>query len=136
MDFQYKELEENEKRRVQQEIYITSLEIKVEKLNSKLERYKEIPEKEDFEIEKPLDIEGIRKEIINIDDTAKNILIEYIRADAYEIVRNTLKVANSSNTVELLAYRNGAISRCEAWIKILENSRTRKVLNRMTGETL
>ena len=61
-------------------------------------------------------------------------LIEYLKSDNYELIKNLGAIINKDNVSEVYQYREGALSRNEALIKILkEVIATSTFVNRKTN---
>ena len=77
----------------------------------------------------------IKEDMKNADSTTVKSLIKYLRLDIYELVKNLAKVTSSENSMQMIAYRDGAISRTESCIQFLEEFINPKTyVNRMTGQ--
>ena len=82
-----------------------------------------------------VDLETIRKALKTADSYILTSLIEYLKLDTYELVKNLSKVVNKGNAAETIAYRDGAIGRNEALTKLLQESNVDKsFVNRIKGE--
>ena len=64
-------------------------------------------------------LKQIEAELKLCDKYTANAIADYLVLDSYELVRNLAKTANSSNASEVIAYRDGALSRNEAAITVL-----------------
>ena len=80
-------------------------------------------------------IDNIKKDLKWSDEYTKQVIIDYLKLDNFEIVKNLAKITNTSNTAEIIAYRDGVIRTNEAMIKILSDSIWKKSFyNRLSGE--
>lgn len=61
----------------------------------------------------------IEERIKIIDKATVHVIIEYLKLDNYELVKNLAKVTNSENAGNIIAYRDGAIGRNDALISRL-----------------
>lgn len=48
-----------------------------------------------------------------MDRLITDTIIEYLRLDSYELVKNLAQVTNKENSSEIIAYRDGALGRNE-----------------------
>lgn len=70
-----------------------------------------------------------------IDKITVQVLIEYLKLDSYELVKNLARVTNSENASNIIAYRDGAIGRNEALIQRLSGFKTIDTWkDRLSGE--
>ena len=101
----------------------------VERLTSETESYNriEIPTEGLKEIEAKLKL---------CDKFTAGAIADYLVLDTYELVRNLAKTVNSQNAAEAIAYRDGAIARNDAVIKVLRSigaGKSDQFKNRITG---
>jgi hypothetical protein len=81
------------------------------------------------------DLTTIRNALKTADSYILTSIIEYLKVDTYELVKNLAKVTNNGNAAETIAYRDGAIGRNEALSKLLSESNVDKsFVNRIKGE--
>ena len=64
-------------------------------------------------------LKEIETKLAICDKYTANAIADYLVLDSYELVKNLAKTVNSSNASEVIAYRDGALSRNEATIKVL-----------------
>ena len=78
----------------------------------------------------------IESELKLCDKYTANAIAEYLEVDWYELVKNIAKTVNSANAAEVIAYRDGALSRNEATIKVLRKigSASMDFKDRIRGE--
>lgn len=69
-------------------------------------------------------LKEIEERIKIIDKATVYVIIEYLKLDNYELVKNLAKVTNSQNVANIIAYRDGAIGRNEALIERLSGIKT------------
>jgi hypothetical protein len=62
------------------------------------------------------------------------IIVEYLKKDTFELVKNLASVTNSENAATIIAYRDGAISRNDALIKTLGQVKKETFTNLKTGK--
>ena len=53
-------------------------------------------------------------------------IIEYLKLDSYELVKNLARITNKENCSEVIAHRDGALQRNESLIRLLEKYSTEK----------
>ena len=51
------------------------------------------------------------------------VIADYLRLDRFELVKNLAKVTDSSNAATVIAFRDGALSRIESLISVLDKFR-------------
>jgi len=69
-------------------------------------------------------LKDIETRMTLIDETISGILIDYLKRDSYELVKNMARVTDSQNASNVIAYRDGALGRNEALITTLSNIKT------------
>jgi len=53
-------------------------------------------------------------------------IVDYLKLDSFELVQNMAKVINKDNASDSITYRDGALWRNEAMMKVLSESTTKK----------
>lgn len=80
--------------------------------------------------------EELKKALTLADAYVLEKLISYLTLDSYEIVKNLAKITDSSNASQVIAYRDGALSRNEALAKTLRECLSKTHYNdRIEGTT-
>lgn len=64
-------------------------------------------------------LKDIEVKIKMMDRLITDTIIEYLRLDSYELVKNLASCTNSQNASEIIAYRDGALGRNEGLIQRL-----------------
>lgn len=98
------------------------------KLEEKLkEAQEELTKKEDLYnvIDLPTTtLKEIEIKLKMVDKITITVIIEYLKLDAYELVKNLAKVTSSENASNIIAYRDWALSRIQALIEKLSSLKT------------
>ena len=98
------------------------------KLEEKLkEAQEELTKKEDLYnvIDLPTTtLKEIEIKLKMVDKITVTVIIEYLKLDAYELVKNLAKVTSSENASNIIAYRDWALSRIQALIEKLSSLKT------------
>lgn len=98
------------------------------KLEEKLkEAQEELTKKEDLYnvIDLPTTtLKEIEIKLKMVDKITITVIIEYLKLDAYELVKNLAKVTSSENASNIIAYRDWALSRIQALIERLSSLKT------------
>ena len=83
-----------------------------------------------------LAVEELKSALKLADSYTMETIIKYLNLDTYELVKNLAKVTNSTNVAETISYKDGAIGRNDALIKLLRESiKGKTFVNRVKGET-
>lgn len=69
-------------------------------------------------------LKEIEERIKIIDRPTVEVIIEYLKLDNHELVKNLARVTNSENAGNIIAYRDGAIGRNDALIARLSGIKT------------
>ena len=86
-----------------------------------------LPENKYNELESPkVSLKDIKDTLKFADKFTLWQIIEYLKIDSFEIVKNLAKVTNSGNASEIIAYRDGALSRNQALIDLLSERTAQK----------
>ena len=107
-----------------------------EMLRNRIKQYEGQEVEKDYMLWMPqVDLTTIKKSLKTADSYILTSIIEYLKLDTYELVKNLSKVVNKWNAAETIAYRDGAIGRNEALSKLLSESNVDKsFVNRIKGE--
>lgn len=113
--------------------YLKNQEERIDRLKSQVANTQEPPE---YTIEMPeIDVEEIKKALKLADSFTMETIVQYLKLDNYELVKNLAKITNKENVSETIAYRDGAIGRNEALIKVLSEAiKSKTFINRVKGE--
>lgn len=112
-----------------------NLQLQIQTLEAELAYSKSI-EKEEYELDMPkISIEKIKSALHLTTGATVTSLIEYLNIDNYEIIKSIAKVTNKENFSNTIAFRDGALGRNSALIKILrEVSKEKTFINREEGK--
>ena len=121
---------------------IVTLEEKEERINqlssnvsSLLRKIEEVEQNKYIIEDVNISIDDLKKSLKVSDSYTMELLINYLKIDSFNLVKNIAKTVNKSNFAETAIYIDGALSRNDAFIKVLyESTKNRTFLNRINGK--
>ena len=121
---------------VDKNLQIESYKVNYDTIRQELEELKQDKSDKYNSLEIPKPLNEIETKLKACDKFTLTTIIEYLKIDSFELVKNLAKTTNKDNVSEVIAYRDWALWRNEALTERLQKLADKQWLfnDRLTGE--